>query len=229
MISVPPRKRLPALCLVVVGLLFCTIAVTGATDPSGPYTYSVFDAGNSCENSPTEAYEFDDLSPRGRAFFAETLESEYRETTIKRATPPEFSVVAGDVAPSDQGRGDPELGQYIYKDDKLYRLTIMGPGPLGGAVDGFLLFVSRIVGGVALAIVGAGSYMKSNVIIPSVLLTGSAIFVISPLLWLIGLLRWSMWMQRIPQLKIAVIILFFTTMMGIIYDGFYSPSRRDSS
>jgi hypothetical protein len=206
MVSAPPRELLPAL-LLIVGLFFCTITVTGVTNPSGIHTYSETPAGDSCSNSSTATYEFDELSPRGQAFFLETLESESSEVDIYREEPPEFS----DGAATD-GTGK----QYISKDDHCYELTIQGPGGFGGfgaSIKSLLQFIA----GTGLVLAGSLSYVRSYSLLPGVLLGGSAVFVISPLLWLVGLFRWSMRMQELPQPQIAVAITGLLSISAILY------------
>jgi hypothetical protein len=59
--------------LVIVGLFFCTIATTGAADPSAPTEYSVTEAEDSCSNSSAATHEFDEFSPRAKTFFLAAL------------------------------------------------------------------------------------------------------------------------------------------------------------
>ena len=163
------------------------------TNPAGVHTYSG-KPGDSCSNSPTATYEFDELSPRGQAFFLETLESELLEVDIYRDEPPEFS----------HGPLNLEV-HYISKDDHCYELTLQGPGGLGG-IGPLITRLLQLIGGTGLVLAGYLSYVRSYSLLPGVLLGGSAMFVISPLLWLVGLFRWSMWMQRLPQVQIAVVM-----------------------
>jgi hypothetical protein len=213
MVSAPPRELLPALLLVIVGLFFCTVAVTGVTNQSAPHTYSVAQAGDSCANSSTATYEFDELSPRGQAFFLETLESESSETIIERESPPEFSVV-----PGHQGREAAEVGngvQYISKDGNCYELTIQGSG---GSISFRALY--QLIVGTGFVLAGSLSYVRSYTLLPSVFVGGSAVFVIPRLLWLAGLFRWSMWMEGLPQFQIAAVIMgliYFSVILYIVY------------
>ena len=191
MVSTPPRELLPAVLLVTVGLFFCTIAITGAADPSRPTEYSVTEAEDRCSNSSTATHEFDELSPRAKAFFLAALRGGSSQTTIERGTPPDFS-----VAPGDQGSEELQLGdglQYVSKDGQSYRLVVRGH--VGLDFGWLYTAIIQVIGGVGLAVVGAISYLKSKVLLPSALLGVSAGFVITPLLWVVGLVRWAVRFQ----------------------------------
>jgi hypothetical protein len=71
------------------------------------------------------------------------------------------------------------------------------------------------IGGVGLAVVGAISYLKSNVLLPSALLGVSAGFVITPLLWVVGLVRWAVRFQLSgAPILIALISILVTFYIG---------------
>lgn len=201
MLSSPSRTHLLSLSLVLVGLFFCTIGYTGVTDTEGANTYSVSEVRDSCDSSSTATYEFSELSPRAQAFFLETLNRDSSEAEIGRETPREFTVHSEFEGEIEPGNG----AQYVQKEDQCYRLEIRTPGGL----DFTLLYieVTRFFAGVVLALAGVVSYIRSTAVISSALLGASAVFVIGPLLWLIGLFRWSMLLNRNPAVNIIVAIL----------------------
>lgn len=99
------------------------------------------------------AFAFESLSPDGQKVVTKTLDSQ-DSVRLTRSVPPEFAVYPGDQT-------TPRLGYglyYIIKNDTVYRLTIFGPGGLGGlglAIGSILLMILgplMILGGAVLGL-----------------------------------------------------------------------------
>ncbi|WP_340101955.1 hypothetical protein [Salinibaculum salinum] len=281
MVSFPPRERLPALCLILVGVTLCASGIfwIGPTNGysvdqtetavasfaelpadaqriveegsgSGPVTvedvpdefspnsatlvrhgdnsFCVYTEENSGANQTVSVrdctdvtFDFERLSPRGKAIVSVTLDSPNNEITLNQDVPQEFSAGPGDSGDfyPPQGNNRVENGNYyIIKNDTVYHFTIQGPGGL--AFGSTILFGLFVISGLALTLYGLVSYARSKVYTPLMLLAGVSVYALPPLLSLVRLHQQSLWLNTQPSHLIAVVLFFLSGLSVAFYEEY---------
>ncbi|GCF15822.1 hypothetical protein Harman_37570 [Haloarcula mannanilytica] len=117
-------------------------------------------------NGPA-VHDFGSLSPEAQDVVERTLEAPDNEVSISGESPPEF----------ESGADAPSLNNGIYLiqyQGEYYRLNVFSRGGLGVALLFQLLFFGGFLG-LCLAVVGAVSYTRRQVWLPTILLVGLAL------------------------------------------------------
>lgn len=168
----------------------------------------------SSQNCAEYVFDFETLSPRGKAVVSATLDSSSNQIDL-RTDAPEFS-----AAPTydDRSAGEeisPGSGlYYIVHDGTVYQLTIREPAhwsTTGGTS------IALVFGGVILTVYGLVSYRRATVFTPLLVIAIVSMFVLPALFSLVGLHRWSIWLAKQPQLFIGAILSIFTGIGISIY------------
>lgn len=292
MVSLPPRKRLPALCLIFIGVTLCATGVFGVGptngysvdqtetavasfaelpadaqrvveeghNGSGPVTVDdVPDAfspdrvtvvrhedssfcvhaeesrgstqtpeENSSANQTVSVrdctgvtFDFESLSPRGKAIVSVTLDSPNNEITLSQDVPQGFSAGPGDSGQFYPPQGDDRIedgNYYVIKDGTVYHFTIRGPGGL--AFGSVILAGLFTIPGLALILYGLRTYARSKVYTPLMLLAGVSVYALPPLLSLARLHHQSIWVNTQPRYLIAVVLFFLAGLSVTFYEKY---------
>ncbi|MFC7133624.1 MULTISPECIES: hypothetical protein [Salinibaculum] len=209
------------LCLQVSDTIAESATQTSESMSSGNWTVSVQNCGAALtfDSMDPIALEFETLSPRGKAYILAVLDTPDNQLRITRKLPKEFDAAIGD---SYAPRG-PEMERmtgggfyYLFKNGTVYEVSIIGPGGLGGL--GLVLSNSvLVIGGLGLAVFGLRSYRRSETRWTLVLLAGASIFVLPAVLNLVGLIRWSLLIERF-EVPGAAVLLGLSGLSVFLYD-----------
>ncbi|NLV15317.1 hypothetical protein [Haloarcula argentinensis] len=150
----------------VDGTYYCIDADRSPRDDGGTVT-----GDRGCENlifgTGPVVHDFESLSPQAQDVVSKTLADSDNEVSIYGDSPPEFE--GGSDAPSLN-----EGIYYIQYQGEYYQLDVVSRGGLGIAfLIQFLLFAGFV--GLCLAVVGAVSFSRRQVWVPTVLLVGLAL------------------------------------------------------
>jgi len=147
----------------VDGTYYCIAADTGPRNDGGTVT-----SDKGCEQrifgTGPVVHEYASLSPQAQDVVSQTLADSDQEVSIYGDPPPEFE--GGSDAPSLN-----EGIYYIQYQGAYYQLDVVSRGGLGVAFLIHFLFFAGCVG-LCLAVVGAVSFSRRQVLVPTVLLVG---------------------------------------------------------
>lgn len=142
---------------------YCIDAHRGPRDDGGTVT-----SDRGCENlifgTGPVVHDFESLSPQAQDVVSQALADSDNEVSIYGDSPPEFE--GGSDAPSLN-----EGIYYIQYQGEYYQLDVVSRGGLGVAFLMQFLFLAGFVG-LCLAVVGAVSFSRRQVLVPTALLVG---------------------------------------------------------
>ena len=199
------------------GTLFCIQVDEGRESTQAPEAMPSADQTVTVRDCAGVVFEFDSLSPQGKAVVSGTLDSSNNRTHLSQEVPPEFSADIGDAwATQAEGEIPPGNGiYYIIKDGTVYQFTIRGGGiVIGDFFGGLLVFVAGLV----LVVFGLLSYNYTRIRIAALIGAGVSVVIVPAWFQFVGLHGWSIWLNQQPKHLTAIVLLVLTGLSITLYD-----------
>ena len=204
------------------GETFCVRAERGRESTQTPEETSSANQTVIVGDCTALTFDFESLSPRGKAVVSATLNDPDNRIELSQDLPPELYAGPGDTGRTSPPDGDEPFdggNYYILNNGTVYHLNILGPGAWGniGSGIGDILF---IFGGFVFTLYGLLSSFAKQVYTPLVIVAGTSVYILPPVLSLVRLHRQSIWLNQQPRVLIAIALVLLTGLSLALYDRY---------